>query len=131
MKRDPKRLARLIRAQDSLARLLDTQLLAQEAALRQLAIKYRAMEASTQLIPVAFLPSALRSLVEAEANQKAVEQSAANLRQQRLAAEGRRRTVSAQLDIAEAERARMAEQEGVLESTFVMAKASGKHSMVK
>ena len=89
------------------------------------------MEASTQLIPVAFLPSALRSLVEAEANQKAVEQSAANLRQQRLAAEGRRRTVSAQLDIAEAERARMAEQEGVLESTFVMAKASGKHSMVK
>ena len=131
MNGDLKRLARLARAQDNLARLLEARLLSEEAAVREMATRRRGMEEATQLIPVALLPGALRSLVEAEARQKALEQSAAMLRQRRLAVEGQRRTVSLHMDLAEEKRQRKAQEEGVLESSLTIAKASGKHGMVK
>ena len=122
MNRDPKRLARLTRAHDAIARLLEARLLAEEAKARELDAHRRAMEASAQLIPLPFLPSALRGLADAEAKLKTLEHAAAMLRQQRLAVEGRRRAVSAQMDIAEAEYARRTEAEHVLEASLVMQK---------
>jgi hypothetical protein len=131
LNRDPKRLARLARAQEKLARLLEARLLSEEATIREMVTRRRGIEEAAQLIPVAFLPGALRGLVEAEAIQKTLEQSAAMLRQQRLAVEGRRRTVSLHMDVAEEKRERKAQEEGVLESSLIIAKASGKHGMVK
>lgn len=131
MNRDPKRLARLVRAHDGLARMLEARLLAEESTVRDITAGRQAMEASSRLIPISFLPAALRGLADAEARQKTAEESAAKLRQQRLMVEERRRAVSAQKDIAQAHRERKAEEERVLESSLVMAKASGKPGVLK
>lgn len=128
---DPKRLARLARAHESLARLLEARLLAEEATVRDIAAGRQAMEASSRLIPISFLPAALRGLADAEARQKEADESAAKLQQQRLMVEGRRRAVSAQMDIAHAQRERKTEEERVLESSLVMAKDSGKQAVLK
>jgi len=131
LNRDPKRLARLVRAHGGLARMLEARLLAEEATVRDIAAGRQAMEASSRLIPISFLPAALRGLADAEARQKTAEESAANLRHQRLMVEGRRRAVSAQIDIAQAHQERKAEEERVLESSLVMAKDSGKPGVLK
>ena len=131
MRQHPERLARLARAHESLARLLEARLLTEEAKARDIAAGLREMEASAQHIPVSFLPVALRTLTEADKKQKASESSAAILRRQWLGVEGRRRAVSALLDMADAERARRADVEAALDSALAMTKGCGKQGMVK
>lgn len=131
MKRDPKRLARMARAHDSLARLLEARLLAEEAKARDMAAGRLRMEASAQHIPMSLLPAALRSLTEAEARQKSLERNVAILRRQRLDVEGRCLAISARIDMAEAERARKWEEERMLDNSHFMAKVSGKQDVLK
>lgn len=131
MKRDRPRLTRLARAHESLFRMLEARLLAEEAKARDISAKLCAMETSAQHIPISFLPAALRNLMQANALRQAVEGSAASLRQQCLAVKGRCQTISSELEIAESERTRKSEEEVILEFSLSMAKASGKQGMVK
>jgi len=128
------RLSRLAAAQAAMARAVEARLAERERVIANLIAARSEIETLSESATgsrAAFLPAALRSLIEADVQLAALRAEASTLRRQLIMARGREKVLDTKSSLLRSAEARKSGESEALETALAMAKDSGKPDVMK